>query len=161
MNLEYLIKSFLVGGIWAGSLYTCLAFIFLIVPLPAFYNIYTWIRNYARKQLYKNPQKGIRIYDLNTGIMRFLAMLVWVAVLAGFVLSLPSVLDRYLPNLKTDPNHWYYLLIAGGLPFLLFGVACLKALRRSEHYTNRNEALDKEIQKMEADKRSLLEKMKG
>lgn len=161
MNIEYLIKSFLVGGIWAGSLYTCLAFIFLIFPLPAFYNIYTWIRNYAGKQLGTNPEKGIRIYDLNTGIMRLLAMIVWVALLAGFGLSLPSVLDRYLPNLRTDPNHLYYVLIAGFLPILMLGYACLKALRRSEYYTNRNEALDKEIQRMEADKRSLLEKMKS
>jgi len=65
MDSILIIKSFLIGIIWAGSFYTLASFVVPIFPMPLFLYIRKLLTNYTDEMAQHNEAKGISSLTLD------------------------------------------------------------------------------------------------
>jgi hypothetical protein len=117
MDIFTIIRVVLLGMIWAATVYTIVAYVFLIFPLPTYFYVSTQLRIFAKTQQRKSVKKGELWFERRYLLMRFLGWLLWIGIIGLYIYTFSPILSIYLPKIHVYFVQYYAIGVA--LPSLL------------------------------------------
>lgn len=133
MDAFTIVRVVLLGMIWAATVYTIVAYVFLIFPLPTYFYVSTRLRSYAKEQQKKSLKQGELWFERRYSAMRFLGWLLWLGIIGLYIYTFAPILTIYLP--KTDALFFQYYAAGVVLPSLWLLWRAARAMRVSDEKT--------------------------
>jgi hypothetical protein len=127
MDAFTIVRVVLLGMIWAATVYTIVAYVFLIFPLPTYFYVSTRLRSYAKEQQKKSLKQGELWFERRYSAMRFLGWLLWLGIIGLYIYTFAPILAIYLP--KTDAFFFQYYGVGVALPSLWLLWRAARAMR--------------------------------